>query len=156
MSQSTLKIGFIGGHLGSREVALRYDGFARAMTENGKEIDSDLVYYGNYGRESGYEQARLILERESLPDGILLCSDMMTIGMIEAMREKSLIPGKDIRLVGFDDIPLASYCTPPLTTIRQNIPVIGELLVNNLLQNIVHGTVTRSVVPISLVVRQSG
>lgn len=69
--------------------------------------------------QSGYNCTARLLELDEMPSAIFLANDMMAIGAINAIQEKGLRVPEDISVVGFDDVPLASYLTPPLTTVRQ-------------------------------------
>jgi DNA-binding LacI/PurR family transcriptional regulator len=79
----------------------------------------------------------------------------MAIGAMEALRESGRHVPDDISVVGFDDIQLATYCSPPLTTIRQALGKAGEALVNNLMQYLKDNIITRTILPVELVVRKS-
>jgi DNA-binding LacI/PurR family transcriptional regulator len=69
--------------------------------------------------ESGYDAAMHMLHYSQPPTAFFLANDVMAIGAINAARECGLVVPKDISVVGFDDIPLASFVNPPLTTVRQ-------------------------------------
>jgi DNA-binding LacI/PurR family transcriptional regulator len=62
---------------------------------------------------------------------------------------------EDIAVVGYDDLSIASYSNPPMTTIRQNLPAVGRLLAQNLVHYIQSGMVTHATTPVELVVRRS-
>jgi DNA-binding LacI/PurR family transcriptional regulator len=79
----------------------------------------------------------------------------MAIGAMEAIRERGRRVPDDVAVVGFDDIQLAAYCSPPLTTVRQNLLKAGEALVRNLMQYLQDGIITRTILPVELVVRKS-
>jgi DNA-binding LacI/PurR family transcriptional regulator len=149
------RIAFLGGFDGEPEVEFRYHGYARALREAGCDVDPALVSYGDYTGEAGYAQMRDLLEQSSDIDGVFACSDLMAIGAMEAIREQGRRVPEDVAVVGFDDIQLAAYCSPPLTTIRQNLLTAGQALVRNLMQFLQDGFVTHTILPVELVVRKS-
>jgi DNA-binding LacI/PurR family transcriptional regulator len=149
------RIAFLGGYQGEPEVALRYQGYAKMLQEAGRQVDSSLVSYGDYSSQSGYQNMQKLLAQAPDVDGVFACSDLMAIGAMEAVRESGRhVPG-DISVVGFDDIQLATYCSPPLTTIRQALGKAGKALVNNLMQYLKDTIITRTILPVELVVRKS-
>jgi DNA-binding LacI/PurR family transcriptional regulator len=149
------RIAFFGGPREEPEVALRYQGYAEMLQESGYAVDPSLVIYGDYTSRSGYQNMQKLLVQVPDVDGVFACSDLMAIGAMEALRENGRhVPG-EISVVGFDDISLAAYCSPPLTTIRQNLSKAGEALVRNLMQYLEVRVITRTILPVELVVRKS-
>ena len=97
---------------------------------------------------------RLIDQAPDL-DAVFVNSDLMTIAAINALQASGSRVPEDIAVVGYDDLSIASYTTLPLTTIRQNIPLAGKLLAQNLIHYIETGLVTNVTVPVELVIRKS-
>ena len=96
----------------------RLNGYRQVLEESGLPIDDSLIRYGDFDPESGYEQMRDLLTTSDKPSAVFVTSDVVAIGAKAAVFEEGLaIPG-DIALVGFDDVPLARYLNPPLTTVR--------------------------------------
>jgi DNA-binding LacI/PurR family transcriptional regulator len=149
------RIAFLGGYRGEPEVKLRYQGYASALQATGIGVDANLVRYGDYTSEAGYAHMQELLAASPDIDGVFSCSDSMAIGAMEAIREQGRRVPDDIAVVGFDDITLASYCSPPLTTIRQNLVKSGDMLVRNLMQYLQDGIITRTILPVELVIRKS-
>lgn len=90
------------------------------------------VLRGDFSEESGYRAGRQLLSMSERPDALFAANDMMAIGCLFALTEAGLkVPG-DIALAGFDDIPIARYVTPPLTTVRVRIAELGELAMERL------------------------
>ncbi len=75
-------------------------------------------YQGYFTEESGYQAAQEIIASRDLPEAVFCANDRMAIGLLNAMREHGLRVPQDIALVGFDDIPVARYVQPPLTTVH--------------------------------------
>jgi DNA-binding LacI/PurR family transcriptional regulator len=82
-------------------------------------------------------------------------SDQMASGTINVLHERGLRVPQDVSVMGYDDLSIAMYTSPSLTTVRQKIPQVGELLVKNLIRNIETGMATNNTIPAELVVRQS-
>jgi DNA-binding LacI/PurR family transcriptional regulator len=92
------------------------------------------VEKGSITEESGYRQMGRLLDSGRLPDGLFAYNDRIAVGAMRAARERGLdVPG-DLAIVGFDDIPLAFYVDPPLTTIRQPLAQMGQMGADLLLE----------------------
>ncbi|MTJ79598.1 MAG: LacI family transcriptional regulator [Telmatospirillum sp.] len=133
--------GYLAGRhladLGHRRIALisgppdlpvndrRQAGFRRALAEAGIGPDPRMVIHTEFTSRGGYESLLRLLEGGSVPTAVFADNDLMAIGVICAAREAGLsVPG-DLSVVGFDDIALAAYTNPPLTTICQPKHLIG-------------------------------
>jgi DNA-binding LacI/PurR family transcriptional regulator len=88
-------------------------------------------------------------------DGIVACSDVFAMSAVQALAERGLRVPADCAIVGYDDIPLASLTTPPLTTVRQNCRDGARLLVANLMRAIARERPSSTVLPTELIVRAS-
>ena len=149
------QIGFLGSVCTYPEVKLRHQGYLEVLQEAGFAFDPRIVSYGDYSSKAGYGMTKKLLEQAPQIDALFACSDLIAIGAMEALREKGRRVPQDVAVVGFDDIPLAEHCSPPLTTIRQNILKAGEVMVRNLMQFLEDGIITRTILPVELVVRKS-
>jgi DNA-binding LacI/PurR family transcriptional regulator len=149
-------IAFLGGiseH--SPEFQQRYNGYLKALTDAGLTHDTQLQVDAETAEESGYK-ATLVLQQRRLPfDAIFGASDLIAIGAMQALEEAGLHIPNDVSVVGFDDIPMASYTHPPLTTVQQNTTLAGELLVENLLKQVEGETIKSFLLPAELIVRGS-
>lgn len=88
-------------------------------------------------------------------DAIFCASDLIAIGVIRCLKRRGIKVPEDIAVMGFDDIPAASFASPGLSTIQQDTSKAGELLVNNLLQLINNKPITENQIEPKLIVRQS-
>ena len=88
-------------------------------------------------------------------DGLFCCSDLLAMSAINILRDQNKQVPEEIAVVGYDDIELARYFHPPLTTIRQPIQTAGSALVDSLLHIIDQKTVTPQLLPTELIVRAS-
>lgn len=149
------KIAFLGGPAGELEVMLRYQGFENAISDAGITLDPSRVMHGDFSSAGGAEMMRRLFDRNIEVDAVFANSDLIAIGAMNEIRDHGLQVPDDISVVGYDDLSLAQYCYPPLTTIKQNIPESGRLLVQNLIQYLETGIVTNVSVPVEVVVRAS-
>jgi DNA-binding LacI/PurR family transcriptional regulator len=97
----------------------RVDGYRAAVETAGLRVDPALVRHGDFHLEGGYEQGRHLLALPDPPTAIFAGSDLQALGVYEAAREAGLRIPEDLSVVGFDDLPVARWVGPPLTTIRQ-------------------------------------
>ena len=149
------KIGFIGGPSYELEVQHRLAGYEAALNEAGREIDQTLVEYGDFSNTSGAEAIKRLFDKVPDIDAVFINSDLMAIAAMDAIREAGRRVPDDVAVVGYDDLSIAGHSNPPLTTIRQNIPLAGKLLANNLIEYLQTGMVTNVSIPVELIVRKS-
>ncbi|MGA2470890.1 MAG: LacI family DNA-binding transcriptional regulator [Solirubrobacteraceae bacterium] len=149
------RIAFLGGHPEQREVHDRFDGYAAALGDAGRAVDPALVAYGDFSPASGATAMRSLLEQAGDLDAVFVNSDLMAIAAMEELRAQGRLIPDDVAVVGYDDIAIAQYSDPPLTTIRQSGPLAGRLLAENLIQYLATGAVSNVSIPAELVVRES-
>jgi LacI family transcriptional regulator len=129
-------IGCIAGPSALKPSAGRVFGYKKALDEYGVSIDEGYIVPGDFRPQSGYKAARLILETDDRLSAIFSTNDMMAVGALCAINEMGKTVPDEISIIGFDDISLASFTSPPLTTVAQPIYEMGlraaELLVNRL------------------------
>lgn len=116
--------------------AQRLNGYRQALQESGLPFDETLVRRGDYLAASGWANGRELLTMTDRPTAIFACNDMMAIGILRASAELGINVPSDLALVGFDDIELAAYVNPPLTTVAQDKQKIGEIAVSLLVDKI--------------------
>jgi LacI family transcriptional regulator len=103
----------------------RIIGYRQALEESGLPYTDKLVMYGDYHPESGLQITKEFLSRNPRPTAIFALNDLMALGALRAASEsKYSVPGM-LAIIGFDDIELACYTNPPLTTISQPKAAIG-------------------------------
>jgi DNA-binding LacI/PurR family transcriptional regulator len=120
--------------------------------------DERWIAYGAFSAESGYLATRELLARQGpRPTAILAGNDTIALGVIAAIVEAGLSVPHDIAVVGFDDLPIAPFMQPPLTTIHNPAALQGEVAAEMLVRLLRHEQVEtpRIRVPVNLVVRQS-
>ncbi len=101
----------------------RRDGYLQALRNSRLKVDSALIKEGNYTPASGYQAMTELLNLSPRPTAVFIASDVVALGAILAIHRAGLQLPDDIAMVGFDDIPLAEYFDPPLTTVR--LPAFG-------------------------------
>jgi LacI family transcriptional regulator len=137
--------------------AERLTGYRMALEEAGVPVDDSLIMRGDFRPEAGMLAAQAFFDMPSPPTAIFACNDLMAMGVLRAAAESNRRVPEDLSLVGFDDIELASYAIPPLTTIAQPKQEIGQTAVRLLLERIEkkRQDVKRVILPTSLTIRQS-
>jgi DNA-binding LacI/PurR family transcriptional regulator len=155
-AQGRRRIAFLGDASSHYpEFLERYRGYAAALEAHGLAADPALQADAESTERAGYEAMQSLLERGATFDAVFAASDLIAIGALRALAGRGLRVPEDVALAGFDDIPMASFVNPPLTTIRQDTKQAGEVLVDNLLK-LIHGEPAESaVLPGKLVVRRS-
>ncbi|MEM1090258.1 MAG: LacI family DNA-binding transcriptional regulator [Pseudomonadota bacterium] len=150
------KIAFIGD-VSDRcpEFRLRYTGYLEALREAGIEADTDAQVNADNREGDGREAVEVLRQRGVAFDAIVTASDLMAIGAIQALNASGMQVPNDVAVVGFDDIPAASYISPALTTVHQDTALAGRTLVDNLLAMIDGQPVQSSLIPLELMVRES-
>jgi DNA-binding LacI/PurR family transcriptional regulator len=149
------RIAFLGGPEDELTVQHRFQGYENALNAAGREVDANLMAYGDYSYESGIDAMQRLMEQSPDLDGVFVNSDLMAIGAISTIQERGRRVPEDVAVVGYDDLSIARYNNLPLTTIRQNVPLAGKLLAQNLVQFIQTGVVTNVTTPVELVIRKS-
>ncbi|HEY9134112.1 MAG TPA: LacI family DNA-binding transcriptional regulator [Dyella sp.] len=137
------------------EFFARYRGYAQVLREAGLDVDTDLQVNAESSEQCGYAAMETLLARGKPFDAVFAASDLIAIGAMRALADHGMsVPG-DVVIAGFDDIPMASFVNPPLTTVRQDTGQAGEALVETLLKMIREEPVSNDVLPVKLVVRKS-
>lgn len=129
------KIAVVGGPLDSVSGEKRLQGAKKALASAGLELGEDCLYMGDYQYDSGYRAGRDIAAKRHV-SAVFACNDMMAYGVYKAAKEAGLTIGKDISVVGFDDLLFSSMLDVPLTSVRQNVKEIAERASDILLNSI--------------------
>ncbi|MET9122580.1 MULTISPECIES: LacI family DNA-binding transcriptional regulator [unclassified Streptomyces] len=104
----------------------RLDGYRSAMAMAGLEVDPRLIRFGDFHVQGGFEHAMSLLDGPDRPTAIFAGSDLQALGVLEAARVKGLHVPRDLSVVGYDDVPLAQWSSPPLTTVHQPLRHMAE------------------------------
>lgn len=125
------RIAFITGPKTNFDAQQREKGYRAAMAKHAPDAALTIVE-GDFTEESGHRAARELLAKKPRPQAVFAANDMMAIGCLYAFKEAGIdVPG-DIALAGFDDILIARYVTPPLSTVQVRIADLGRLALERL------------------------
>ena len=135
----------------------RLDGYRAALERAGLSVNDQLVRPGDFRVKAGYEQAKVLFNLRKRPTAIFAGSDLSALGVLRAAREAGFHVPEDLSVVGFDDIPLAAWITPALTTVRQPLTEMAAVAVRTLLEGAEGGEPPRRRVELAtdLIVRES-
>ncbi|MFF2149414.1 LacI family DNA-binding transcriptional regulator, partial [Kitasatospora sp. NPDC058190] len=120
------RIGLIGGPARMMCSRARADGYRAALDMTGIPYDPALVREGDFHHESGRRLGLELLRLPDRPTAVFAGNDLQALGLYEAARELGLRIPEDLSVVGFDDLPLARWVGPPLTTVRQPLTEMAE------------------------------
>jgi LacI family transcriptional regulator len=152
------RIAFIKGPKGNADADERLRGFRRAMHRLVEGRVSALEVPGDFSEASGYVAVRAIMAMTPRPTAIFAANDSMAVGALCALREARIDVPQTMALSGFDDIPIARYVNPPLTTVNVAIAELGrkafEMVVESIESPDSRGRHCETV-PTTLVIRQS-
>jgi LacI family transcriptional regulator len=135
----------------------RVDGYRSALERAGVTFEAALVRYGDFQHEGGFARAVELLELPEPPTAIFAGSDQQAFGVYEAARQRGLRIPEDLSVVGFDDLPVARWASPPLTTVRQPLTEMGTTAAQ-MLGELIEGAPLRSTrveLSTELIVRES-
>lgn len=135
----------------------RVDGWRTAHDESGIAIPDELVRHGNFTVEAGYQLGRELLTLRQRPTAIFAGSDMQALGVLRAAREAGVAVPQELSVVGYDDLPLAEWVAPALTTVHQPLVQMASTATQIVLdtQNSYDSWPLRLELPTHLVVRES-
>jgi len=158
IEQGHRSIATVVGPLDWPSAAARLEGYRDALRQAGIAEDPALVESApDWGLESGHAATDHFLRRGTPFTAIFAHSDLMALGAIQRLRSAALQVPEDISVIGFDDLPIAAYVDPPLTTVHQPMREVGELAASVVLDRIAGSDPGEGphLLPASLVVRRS-
>jgi LacI family transcriptional regulator len=123
------RIATITGPQQQDNAVARLAGYRTALIQAGIPVDDELVRDGDYSVDGGFHAARLLLALDDPPTAVFAASDDTAIGVLRAARERGLRVPEDLAVVGFDDLPVAAWLDPALTTVRQPLAEMGDTAV---------------------------
>ena len=130
------RIGVINGPSNTSTCRDRYAGFTEALAEEGVEVDAALVREGPYSHQSGYQHARELLRLDDAPTAIFCGNDIIGFGAVDAARSLSIQVPTDVSILGFDDVPMASWEVFQLTTVHQPLDDMARAAARMLVERI--------------------
>lgn len=133
----------------------RVEGYRLGYAHARRKVDEHAIVMGCLTESDGSRATEALLSLPKPPTAIIACSDVLALGALRAIHQRGLEVGRDLALVGFDDIPLAAHTSPPLTTLHQPIYEIATDLVRMLIKRINGEPVARKVIKPELIERES-
>jgi LacI family transcriptional regulator len=150
-------IATVKGPSGNVDAEERLRGFRAALHEAGRETPGELEFQGDFTESSGYRCAKRILRCLPRPTAVFAANDYMAVGLMSALGEAGLHVPQDVAVTGFDDIAIAQYLNPPLTTVRVDAYELGEQAVRQWIYSTRSGrqVPAHHLLPANLIVRSS-
>lgn len=157
LSKGYRQIACISGPKNNTQACRRLKGYRQAMSSGGITLRADYEVEGNFQFSGGLVAMQQLLSLKQPPKAVFCSNDAMAVGVYLALHQAGLEVGKDMAVIGYDDIELASFLTPPLTTIHQPKEALGKLAVDTLLRRIEDITLQPEVLVLTprLIERQS-
>lgn len=153
------RIGLIvGPYTKVERVRKRLEGFKSALKDNGLTFDPEMVIEKEPTLLDGKEAMARLMSLKDRPTAVLAASDTLAVGAMAAARELGFRIPEDVSLVGFDDIDIAAYCNPPLTTVRVPAYEIGRIamkIILNMISDFKEHRVQQYCLDTNLVIRNS-
>lgn len=152
------KVALVSGILHENGVMQnRFKGYRKALEENGIEYQPEYLLEGTVDYESGVLIARQIVEKKLPVSAIVATADVFAIGVMKGLYDAGVRVPEDISVMGFDDLDIAAYLSPGLTTVKQHISLKGERAVELLVQNMADSTMKRveEILTVEIVERES-
>ena len=118
------KIGFLGGDKESIVTRERFSGYLIGLIEGDIEFNSNYVRYGNYTEKCGLDAAEYFATQDVT--AVVCASDLIAIGLINGLKKHHIRVPEDVSVSGFDNLDVARYFTPALTTVKQDFIALGE------------------------------
>ena len=129
------RIAFIGAESTALSASQREHGFRRALSEHGLELPDEYVYKNTYDQENGAVAMEKFLKLPEPPTAVFAVSDILAMCAIRKTVEMGLAVGKDISVIGFDNISMCELTNPSLSTVEQPCYKMGELVCRKLIEN---------------------
>ena len=126
IEQGHRRIAAISGPLHAQESVDRLEGYKKAFQDSHLPVDESRIVVGSYSQEGGFASMQQLLEQPERPAAVFCFSDAQASGALLALHRAGLKAPDDVSVVGYDDLPIAQFTLPPLTTMRQPIYHMGE------------------------------
>ncbi len=150
------RIACITGPLDKTPARLRLEGYLSAMERAGLAIPDGYRITGDFEFNGGFEAMQKLLAQEPRPHAVFIGNDAMAFGAYQALYQAGLRVPDDMAIVGYDDIELARYMTPPLTTIHQPKDELGELAIDVLIHRMAQPTLQQQRLQLTPVLMERG
>lgn len=135
LKKGLTKLGYIMGAMDNYDEQKRYAGFKERIEKEGLILEDAYVFQGNFERErTCMAMKQFLAEKKTLPEGIFAANDLSAIGCMEAFKDYGIQVPEKVKLLGCDDIELAAWYRPSLTTIHTGFEIQGTLAVTELMK----------------------
>ncbi|MCL4496108.1 MAG: LacI family transcriptional regulator [Firmicutes bacterium] len=156
LAQGYRRFALIAGPVNSEHSHLREMGFFRALQEGAVDVTTIPVIHSDFTEQGGIRAMNMLLDHEWTAEAVFSANDEMAIGALQVLEERHFAIPKDVAVMGFDDIRLARYVTPPLSTIRQPMYELGVAAMKQLHRAMEGKTrIPGEMLPVKLVPRAS-
>jgi DNA-binding LacI/PurR family transcriptional regulator len=132
------RIGYLSGRLSWSSMRTRFGALRKAMKASGYAFDKELVAECDHTWDGGAHGMGFLLSLPKPPTAVLCCNDVAAVGALKTLAARGLQAGKDIALIGFDDLTICQYTQPPLTSIEFSPRELARLAFRALLEEIQH------------------
>ncbi|MBE5253959.1 MAG: ribose operon transcriptional repressor RbsR [Enterobacterales bacterium endosymbiont of Blomia tropicalis] len=151
------RIACIAGPLDKTPARMRLEGYKNAMEKNGLDVLPGYVVESDFEFQGGYNAMIELLALKTPPQAVFTSNDAMAVGVYHALYQAGLQIPQDMAVMGYDDIELARYLSPPLSTIHQPKNELGELAIDTLIHRLRHPDVSQQTLVLTpeLIVRGS-
>jgi LacI family transcriptional regulator len=151
------RIAHVAGAPNTVAGADRIAAFRRETGNLGLAPPDGYLREADFSSAGGYRETCALLALEERPTAVIAASDLMALAALQAIRDAGLEPGRDVAVVGFDDLEAAALAHPPLTTIRQDRELLGTMAAQQALELIEHTetALPDTILPVELIVRAS-
>jgi LacI family transcriptional regulator len=130
------RIGYLSGRLDWSSMRMRHEALRKAMRTVGVPLHKEFVAECNHTLEGGAAGMAELLRLPNPPTAVMCCNDMAAIGALKTLSSRGMTAGRDISLIGFDDLPLCNFTQPSLSTIRFSPSELAGLAFRALLEDI--------------------
>ncbi|MCF6358082.1 MAG: LacI family transcriptional regulator [Draconibacterium sp.] len=159
IKQGAKRVAHIGGPLNLKIYKNRQDGYLKAITESGLEIEKSLILNNSLTRVDGTLAIKKLMQNKKLPDAIFCANDTTALSVIIYLKEKGIKVPEDIMVVGFSNEPFSEVVTPSISTIKQPGFLMGEKAANLIIHQINNKEIKPEfetiTMPTELIIRES-
>lgn len=150
-------IGIVTGDLEKLSGKTRFNGFKQALEDHNICLHDNFIGYGDFTEPSGYQAMKNILQSSKHPTAVFVSNDTMSVGAYKAINESNLKIPDDISVIGFDNIKISEYMSPPLTTANLSLSKIAKATTELLIQSVEKGCLepTQKIIDVNIIKRKS-
>lgn len=129
-------IAFVAGPLHLKSALARKDAFQTSMSEIGLEISAELIVEGDHTMEGGMRALGKLMRQRHRPTAVVCSNDMTAIGVMREAYDLGIVVPRDLSVVGFDNIRLSEFMSPPLTTVEMSQAELARIAFRALMEDV--------------------